>query len=101
MESALPGLGSREPCRRTLAKIRIRCLFQGATNRLEYNLPPNSCEGDPAPKRTPAAALPSVFEVLVAGTGKRIAPLEGGSMGEVVPVEDAPERGGCEVSWGR
>jgi hypothetical protein len=27
--------------------------------------------------------------------------LEGGSMGDVVPVEEVPERGGCEESWGR
>jgi hypothetical protein len=100
VESGLPALGSRVLCR-TLAKIRIRCLFQGATNRLEYNLPPNSCEGDPAPNRTPAAAVPSAFDVLAAGTGKRMEPLVGGSIGEVVPVEDVPERGGCEESWGR
>lgn len=76
-------------------------MFQGATNRLEYNLPPNSCEGDPAPNLTPAAALPSGFAAFVAGMGKRREALEGGSIGEVVPVEEAPERGGCEVSWGR
>lgn len=68
---------------------------------MEYNLPPNSCEGDPAPNLTPAAALPKELEVLAAGTGKRMEPPDGGSMGEVVPVEDEPERGGCEVSCGR
>ena len=57
-------------------------------------------EGDPAPNLTPAAEAASEFEVFAAGTGKRIEPLEGGSMGEVAAVEE-PERGGCEVSWGR
>jgi hypothetical protein len=91
--------GSHEPCHRTLAKIRIGCLFQGATNLLENNLPPNSCEGDPAPNLTPAATFPNP-PAEVAGIGNRIDPLEGGSMGEVAAVEE-PERGGCEVSWGR
>lgn len=68
---------------------------------MENNLPPNSCDGDPAPNRAPAAALLMAFGALLVGTGKRMEPPEGGSMGEVVPVEEAPERGGCEVSWGR
>ena len=101
MESALPELGSLVPCRRTLARIRIRCLFQGATNRLEYNLPPYSCEGDPAPSLAPAAAVPREPEAFADGTGKRIEPLDGGgSIGDVVPV-DEPDNGACEVSWGR
>jgi hypothetical protein len=78
-----------------------RCLFQGATNRFEYNLLPNSCEGEPAPTLTPAVAFPSELDVFAAGTGKRMEPLDGGSAGEVVPVEEAPERGGWALSWGR
>lgn len=66
---------------------------------MEYNLPPNSCDGDPAPILTPAATVPSELDDVGAGTGKRIEPPEEGSIGEVVPV-DEPERGGCEVSWG-
>ena len=93
-------LGSRVPCCRTLAKIRFRCLFQDATNRLEYNLPPYSCEGDPALSLTPAAALASGFDVFAEGIGKRIEPPdEGGSTGDVEVVEDA-DWGGCEVSCG-
>lgn len=83
-----------------VSQLEKGCLFQSATNRLEYNLPPRSCEGDPAPRRMPAAALPRELDVFAAGIGKRTEPLEGGSMGEVVPV-DEPERGGCEPSWGR
>jgi hypothetical protein len=80
--------------------MRPRRMFQGATNRLETNRPPKSCEGDPAPSLVPAAALAIVFGLLVAGMGKREEPLDRGSLGELVP-EDAPERGGCEPNCGR
>jgi hypothetical protein len=78
-------------------------LFQDATNRLEYSLPAKSCEGDPAPILAPAAALPNALGPFPAGTGKRPeAPeAEGVSLGEVVPVEEAPERGGCGLCCGR
>ena len=100
MESALLVLESRVPCHHTLARFENGCLFQSATNRFEYSLPPNSCDGDPAPSRMPAAAFPKELDVFPAGTGKRMDPPEGGSIGEVLPVEE-PERGGCEVSCGR
>jgi hypothetical protein len=80
-----------------LASFHKGCLFQSATNRFEYNLPPKSCEGDPAPRRMPAAALPRELDAFTEGPGKRPDPLEGSSTGEVVPVEE-PERGGCEPS---
>jgi hypothetical protein len=69
---------------------------------LENNLPAKSCDGDPAPILTPAAVLPSEFEALDDGMGKRIGPLleSPPSMGDVVPVEEAPERGACGI-WGR
>ena len=74
--------------------------FQDATNRLEYNLPPYSCDGDPAPSLAPAAAPASGFDVFVDGIGKRMEPPdEGGSVGEAEVVEEA-DSGGCEVSWG-
>ena len=100
MESALLVLGSLVHCHQTLASFQKRYLFQSATNRFEYNLPPKSCEGDPAPRRMPAAALPRELDAFTEGPGKRPDPLEGSSTGEVVPVEE-PERGGCEPSWGR
>jgi hypothetical protein len=74
--------------------MRTRPAFQGATNRLENNLPPYSCEGDPALSLAFIAELLSAVDVVGWSMGKRIEPLEGGSTGEVVPVEEAPERGG-------
>jgi hypothetical protein len=50
--------------------------------------------------------LLSAVEVLGWAIGNRIELLEGGSMGEVVPVDEAPERGGwlmgtyCGFMWG-
>jgi len=75
----------------------IKFLFHHATNRFEYSLLPNSCEGEPAPKRTPAAAFPSPFGLLPLPKGNRIELLGGGSIGDVAAVEE-PERGGCETS---
>lgn len=69
-------------------------MFQGATNRLENNLPPYSCEGEPAPSLALTAALLSADDDVGWPMGNRIDELEGGSMGEVVPVDEAPERGG-------
>lgn len=65
--------------------------------RFEYNLLPNSCEGEPAPKRTPAVAFPSPLGLLPLTMGNRTELLVGGSIGEVAAVEE-PERGGCETS---
>ena len=53
-----------------------------------------------AMERVPAAVAPSELDAFDVGTGKRIEPLDEGSIGDVVPV-DEPESGGCEVSWGR
>jgi hypothetical protein len=57
-------------------------VFQGATNRFENNLPPYSCDGDPAPSLAPAAA--SGLDEFA----KRREPLLRGSTGEVLPVEE-------------
>ena len=67
---------------------------------MEYNLPPYSCDGDPAPSLAPAAALPRGFDVFAEDIGKRIEPPEeGGSVGEADVVDEA-DNGACEVSWG-
>ena len=98
MESGLPALESRVHWRSTLA--RMSCCFSGATNRLEYNLLPNSCEGEPAPSLAPAAALASELGVLEVDIGnRREFPEDGGSAGEVEVVDEA-EGGAWDVSWG-
>lgn len=66
---------------------QTRDVFQSATNRLENNRPPYSCDGEPLPSRAPAAVFPSGLEVF---PEKRREPLLGGSTGEVFPV-DEPE----------
>ena len=63
-----------------------------ATDRLEYSLLPNSCDGEPAPSRLlPGAAFipPSAVGF---PKGERTALPEGGSIGDVLAV-DAPDRG--------
>ena len=74
--------------------------FQDATHRLEYNLPPYSCDGDPAPSLAPAAATPRGLDVFADDIGKRMEPPEdGGSVGDADVVEEA-DGGACELSWG-
>lgn len=85
---------------RTLAKMGPVRGFQDATNRFEYNLPPYSCDGDPAPSLVPAAAPARGFELVTDGIGKRMEPPdEGGSVGEAEVVDEA-DSGAWEVSWG-
>lgn len=59
--------------------------------RLEYSLPPTSCEGEPAP----ILALPIVFVIPFtpgAPNGERTVVPAGGSIGDVFAVEE-PDRG--------
>lgn len=69
------------------------------TNRLEYNLPPNSCEGDPAPVLAVAATPPRLPSPLPLPSGYLAELLEGGSMGDVAAVDD-PDRGCVGLSCG-
>jgi len=62
------------------------------TDRLVYNLPPNSCEGDPAPVLTFAATFPIFPSPLPLPSGYRTELFEGGSIGDVAAVDD-PDRG--------
>jgi hypothetical protein len=60
------------------------------TDRFEYSLPLNSCDGDPAPNlEMPLAAADAP---LLEARGYLIDPPEGGSIGEVCAV-DEPECG--------
>lgn len=93
MESSLPALESRVHWRSMLAGM-TRC-FRSATNRLENRRPLYSCDGEPEPRRAPAAAAPNGFEAVA---GKR--PPDGGSTGEAAPLDEA-ECGALELSWGR
>ena len=63
----------------------------GIAYRLEYSLPPTSCEGEPAP----ILALPIVFVIPFtpgAPNGDLIVLPAGGSIGDVFAV-DEPDRG--------
>lgn len=67
------------------------------TYRFEYNRPPSSCDGEPAPNRT-LPAVPIPFIELGLPKGERTVLPAGASIGEVLAV-DEPESG-CEASVG-
>lgn len=67
--------------------------------RLEYNRPPSSCEGEPAPRRMlPADAIPLVEAGFP--NGDRTEVPVGASMGDVFAVEE-PESGWEAENCGR
>jgi hypothetical protein len=78
---------------------RIRyCMYLLENNLLA--LPPNSCDGEPAPDRVLLAILPAEFKPPDRPKGDRKAlPLDG-SVGELLAVEE-PERGRPVAGVGR
>lgn len=68
--------------------------------RFEYSLPPNSCDGDPAPNLPLPGALPNPFIPPGLPKGDRIGLFVGASMGDVLVVDD-PDFDWFAESWGK
>lgn len=62
------------------------------SHRLEYSLPPSSCDGDPAPSLALPVGMAILLTLALLPKGDRIALPGGGSIGDVFAVED-PDRG--------
>lgn len=56
--------------------------------RFEYNLPPSSCEGEPAPNLALLVENPELPSPFVLPKGVFTTLPDGGSIGEVFPVEE-------------
>lgn len=70
-----------------LHELRYRLQAPSITYRFEYNRPPSSCEGEPAPNRALFDESPEFTSPFVFPNGDFITLPGGGSTGELAPVE--------------
>lgn len=70
------------------------------TYLLANNLPPNSCDGEPAPTLVPLGVVADVPSPFAPEKGERTEWADGASMGDVLAVE-GPDRVWPELNCGR